>query len=83
MDDEPDRRGSIIHRVINIILTHAARRETMVLEVEDMNDGEKHSLAVALGRRGGVSRAGKLSPERRSEIARAAAVKRWGRKESA
>lgn len=37
--------------------------------------------AVLLGRRGGLkggrARAAKLSPERRSEIARAAAKKRW------
>jgi hypothetical protein len=38
-------------------------------------------LAVELGRRGGLkggkARAAKLSPERRSEIARKAAQKRW------
>lgn len=40
-------------------------------------------LAVELGRRGGLkggkARAEKLTPERRSEIARQAAAKRWDR----
>ena len=42
---------------------------------------EKDPAAVALGRRGGLkggkARAAKLTPERRSEIAREAAAKRW------
>jgi hypothetical protein len=45
--------------------------------VEDTRD----PLAVELGRRGGLkggkARAEKLSPERRSEIAKKAAEKRW------
>jgi hypothetical protein len=43
---------------------------------------EKDPRAVELGRlgglKGGAARAKKLSPERRSEIAKAAAAKRWG-----
>lgn len=42
---------------------------------------EKDPAAVALGRKGGLkggrARADKLSPERRSEIARRAAAARW------
>lgn len=42
--------------------------------------------AVALGRKGGLkggrARAAKLTPEQRSEIARRAAVARWGREGS-
>lgn len=42
--------------------------------------------AVLLGRRGGLkggrARADSLTPERRSEIARAAASKRWGKHDS-
>lgn len=52
-------------------------------EIEDRittEDG-RDLAAVLLGRRGGLkggrARAAKLSPERRSEIARAAAEKRW------
>ena len=43
----------------------------------------KHAGAVELGKRGGLVggkvRAARLSPERRAEIARAAALARWGR----
>lgn len=44
---------------------------------------EKNPAAVELGRRGGLkggkSRAARLTPERRSQIARDAAKKRWKR----
>jgi hypothetical protein len=44
---------------------------------------EKDPAAVALGRRGGLkggkARADSLTPEQRSEIARKAAAKRWGK----
>jgi hypothetical protein len=49
---------------------------------EPMNHG-KNPAAVALGRlgasKGGNARAQRLTPERRSKIARAAATKRWKR----
>ena len=49
-------------------------------------DEGKNQAAVTLGRlgglKGGKARAEKLSPERRSEIARKAAEKRWGRRTS-
>ena len=53
-----------------------------VLEDEGVLDEEARSAAAALlgrlgGRKGGLKRAQKLSPERRSEIARNAAVARW------
>jgi hypothetical protein len=38
----------------------------------------KDEAAVALGRKGGAARAAKMTPERRAEIARKAAAKRWG-----
>ena len=45
---------------------------------------EKNPAAVALGRlggkKGGPARAAKLTPERRKEIAKKAAVARWGNK---
>jgi hypothetical protein len=44
---------------------------------------EKNPAAVALGRlggrKGGKARAGKLSPKKRSEIAKKAARSRWGK----
>lgn len=45
-------------------------------EIEDERD-ELRSAAVQLGSKGGKKRAESLTPERRSEIAKAAAVKRW------
>lgn len=43
-------------------------------------DEPKDEAAVALGRKGGQARAAKMTPERRAEIARKAAAKRWGKK---
>lgn len=44
---------------------------------EDTGDLGKDKAAQSLGRRGGAARREKLSPERRAEIARNAAAKRW------
>ena len=50
---------------------------------EDIDDDGKDKAAVELGRKGGRARAAKMTPERRAEIARAAAAKRWGKKQAA
>jgi len=42
-------------------------------------DDGKDKNAQALGKKGGAARRDRLSPERRAEIARKAAEKRWGR----
>jgi hypothetical protein len=42
-------------------------------------DDGKDKAAQAMGRKGGQARAKAMTPERRAEIARAAAAKRWGR----
>lgn len=42
------------------------------------NDG-KDPAAQAMGRKGGAARAARMTPERRAEIARKAAEKRWGK----
>ena len=47
---------------------------------EDMDDSGKDRNAQALGRKGGAARREKLTPERRVEIARRAAERRWGKK---
>ena len=50
-------------------------------EAEDeLTDDSKNKAAIELGRKGGQARAKKLSKKRRAEIARTAAVKRWGSK---
>ena len=49
-------------------------------EIEDKQpDDGKNKAAVELGRMGGRARAESMSPERRQEIARLAAIKRWGK----
>ena len=50
-----------------------------VAEDIDKPDAGKNPAAVELGRRGGKARAKKLTPERRSEIAKKAAKSRWPR----
>ncbi len=54
-------------------------------EVEDREptpeEQGKDASAVALGRKGGSARAASMSPERRKEIAKQAAAKRWKPKE--
>jgi hypothetical protein len=47
-------------------------------EIDDApEDDGKNLAAKALGRKGGQARAAKMTPERRTEIARKAAEKRW------
>lgn len=46
-------------------------------DVSSLDDG-KDKAAQELGRKGGAARAKSMTPERRSEIARKAAAKRWG-----
>ena len=48
-------------------------------EIEETTDDGKNKAAVELGRKGGKARAEKLTQEQRSEIARKAAAKRWGK----
>lgn len=48
-----------------------------LLQEEEYEDDGKDPAAKALGAKGGKARAAKLIPERRAEIARKAAAKRW------
>ena len=48
-------------------------------EEEEFEDDGKDPAARALGAKGGKARAAKLTPERRSEIARKATAKRWAK----
>jgi len=48
-------------------------------EVEDSVEDGRDSAAAALGRKGGKARAANLTAERRAEIARKAAAKRWSK----
>ena len=49
-------------------------------EPETRADEGKDQAAVSLGRKGGKARAENMSPERRAEIAKKAAAKRWSKK---
>jgi hypothetical protein len=48
------------------------------IEEDTGQDDGKDKGAQALGRKGGAARAKSMTPERRAEIARKAAAKRWG-----
>ena len=50
-------------------------------EIEDEREGLS-SAAAQLGSKGGKKRAENMTPERRTEIAKAAAAKRWGNEKS-
>lgn len=47
------------------------------VEEEYEGDGGKDKAAQEMGRKGGKARAEAMTPERRAEIARKAAAKRW------
>jgi hypothetical protein len=61
----------------------AKRLTEAATDAEPLSDDVRSLLAAALGRRGGLkggkARAEKLSAERRQEIARLAAQKRWSK----
>ena len=62
----------------------AAARAAMIGRIATSEAEEALIVKIAaaeLGRRGGMARAERMSPERRAEIARKAAAKRW-RKET-
>ena len=46
---------------------------------DDAPDDGKDKAAQSMGRKGGAARAASMTPERRAEIAKAAAAKRWGK----
>lgn len=48
---------------------------------DDAPDNGKDKAAQEMGRKGGAARAASMSPERRAEIARKAAAKRWAKPE--
>ncbi|MET3595964.1 hypothetical protein ABID26_005379 [Mesorhizobium shonense] len=47
-------------------------------EADDVIDDGKSAAAKELGPKGGKKRAANMTPERRAEIAKKAAEKRWG-----
>lgn len=56
---------------------HVMRVLTGEIE-ETIPDDGKDPAAKALGKKGGAARAKSMTPERRAQIAKKAAAKRWG-----
>lgn len=56
---------------------HVMRLATGEIEEGATPDDGKDPAAVAMGKKGGAARANSMTPERRAEIAKAAAEKRW------
>lgn len=56
-----------------------AKIATGDIEEQTDQDSGKDKAAQAMGRKGGKARSEKLTPERRAEIARKAAAKRWAK----
>ncbi len=48
-------------------------------QTQDAVDDGKDAAAAEMGRKGAAARAAGMTPERRAEIAKKAAAKRWGR----
>lgn len=79
MHDRSGKRPRDLNQLAASIVDDATAEERAT--DEGMPEDTRDPAAVALGRRGGLkggkARAAKLSPERRQEIARKAALKRW------
>lgn len=68
------RPGDVIGAAIMV-----AKIATGEIEEDTGPDDGKDKAAQAMGRRGGKARAATMTPERRAEIARKAAEKRWSK----
>ncbi|HEX2554538.1 MAG TPA: RNA-binding protein [Microvirga sp.] len=74
MSTTPKRPADVIGNAIRV-----AQIATGEAEEEYEPEPEKNTAAAELGRKGGAARAKSMSPERRAEIAKKAAQKRWGK----
>lgn len=63
---------------VNARAVMIARIATGEIDDAEPDDG-KDPAAKALGKKGGAARAKAMSPERRAEIAKQAAAKRWSK----
>ena len=69
------RPADVIGNAVKVMRIATGEEE----EEEEYEDDGKDPAAKALGAKGGKARAAKLTPERRSEIAKEAAKKRWNK----
>jgi hypothetical protein len=67
------RPADVIGNAVKVMRI-ATGEETETLPADDGKD----PAAKALGKKGGAARAKSMTPERRAEIAKKAAAKRWG-----
>ena len=65
------RPADVVGNAVRVMQIATGERE------EEFEDDGKDPAAKELGAKGGKARAKKLTPERRAEIARKAAAKRW------
>jgi hypothetical protein len=75
MPADPNKRAKATVDAIDAILDRWPESDPL----SDGKDPARVARGKVSGAKGGKVRASKLSPERRSEIARAAAAARWGR----
>ena len=68
------RPADVIGNVVKVMRI-ATGEETDPLPADDGKD----PAAKALGKKGGAARAANMTPERRAEVAKKAAAKRWGK----
>ncbi len=71
------RPADVIGNAVRVMEIATGQRE----EEYDATDAGKDRAAAELGRRGGKARAERMTPERRVQIAREAAKRRWRGKE--
>jgi hypothetical protein len=67
------RPADVISNAVKIMRIATGEEEDTIVD-----DG-KDPAAKALGAKGGRKRAENMTPERRAEVAKAAAAKRWGK----
>ena len=76
----PKRPRDINLRAASTVALATGQDTEVALEVAQTPEStpeERHTAAITLGRKGGQSRANRLTPEQRKEIAKRAAKVRW------
>ena len=70
------RPADVVGNAVRVMEIATGQRD----EEYDPAEEGKDQAAAEMGRKGGKARAERMTPERRAEIARKAAAKRWGNK---
>ncbi len=72
----PKRPRDINQRAASTVALATGETEEVV-QLPESTSEDQHNAAVTLGKKGGQSRAKRLTPEQRKEIAQKAAKTRW------